>query len=130
MPHVSAYSTILTSSFLHADDCPGALQVLAKSGEWINADMVPGTVVVNIGAMWERWTGGLYPATLHRVVHLAPTFRVSIPFFFEPNFDAPIKLLPAAKRTAEAEGRKVIEPTDGITYGDFLLSKVTSNFKY
>lgn len=92
--------------------------------------MVRGCFVVNIGAMWERWTGGLYPATLHRVVHRSPTYRVSIPFFFEPNFDAPIDLLPAAKRKAAAEGRKIEEPEGKLKYGDYLLSKVTSNFKY
>lgn len=93
------------------------------------ADPKPGCVVVNIGKMWEQWTGGLWPATLHRVIHQSPTYRVSIPFFFEPNFDAKIGLLPAAKRTAEAEGRAVhAEPE--VVYGEYLLSKVTSNFKY
>jgi isopenicillin N synthase-like dioxygenase len=92
--------------------------------------MVPGCVVMNIGAMWEKWSGGLYPATMHRVIHLSNTFRVSIPFFFEPNFDAPVDVLPAAQRKAEAEGREILLPGDGLVYGDFLVSKVTNNFKY
>lgn len=70
--------------------------------------------------MWEQWTGGLWRATLHRVIHRSPTYRVSIPFFFEPNFDAKNKLLPAAIRIAEAEGRELKQmPED--TYGDYLL---------
>ena len=82
-------------SFLYADPTPSALQVLsthpdaiasAKSDElpvekravdgvWINADPIPGCVVVNIGEMWEIWTNGLYKSTLHRVVHRGSNYR-------------------------------------------------------
>ncbi|GMK54273.1 hypothetical protein CspeluHIS016_0108590 [Cutaneotrichosporon spelunceum] len=118
-------------TFLHADACPASLQVLSRSGGWINADMIPGCMVVNIGAMWERWTGGLWPATLHRVIHNGQTFRVSHPFFFEPAFHAPCKLLPAAVRRAKEEGREGELRDEGvIEYGQYLLGKVTTNFKY
>jgi isopenicillin N synthase-like dioxygenase len=79
--------------------------------------------------MWERWSGGVYPATLHRVIHRSPTYRVSVPFFFEPNFDARVSLLPAARRKAEQEGLAIQVGRD-VVYGDFLLSKVSGNFKY
>ena len=84
---------------------------------------------MNIGEMWERWTGGLYPATLHRVVHKSPRYRVSVPFFYEPTFDAVVKLLPAAERKAASEGRK-LQQGDPVKYGDFLLGKVSGNFQY
>lgn len=88
-------------------------------------------MVVNIGAMWERWTGGLWPATLHRVIHKGETFRVSHPFFFEPGFHAPCKLLPAAVRRAREEGREgELRDEGAIEYGQYLLGKVTTNFKY
>ncbi|KAL1409326.1 hypothetical protein Q8F55_003308 [Vanrija albida] len=116
-------------TFLHTDSTPDALQVLSRSGEWINANPVPGCVVVNIGAMWDKWTGGMYPATLHRVIHKAPTYRVSLPFFFEPNFDSNITLLDAAKRTAAKEGIELV-PEPDVLYGDYLLGKVSGNFKY
>lgn len=60
----------------------------AKDGVWINADPVRGAYVVNIGDMMERWTNGLWKSTMHRVVHKGDTYRVSVPFFFEPNWDA------------------------------------------
>ncbi|WVW85965.1 hypothetical protein I302_108003 [Kwoniella bestiolae CBS 10118] len=116
-------------TLLHADPIPSSLQVLSRSNEWIDADPIEGCIIVNIGEMWEIWTGGMYPSTLHRVVHRSPTYRVSIPFFYEPNFDAQVKLLKAAERKAEGEGRKV-EDRGEVVYGDFLLGKVSGNFKY
>lgn len=76
------------TTFLLADNTKGALQVRAKDGGWINADPVKGAYVVNIGDMMERWTNGLWKSTMHRVVHRGGTYRVSVPFFFEPNWDA------------------------------------------
>ena len=80
--------------------------------------------------MWELWSGGLYPATLHRVVHQSPTYRVSAPFFFEPNFTATVKVLDAARRKAREEGREIELDTGETVYGEYLLEKVGGNFKY
>ena len=114
-----------------ADPCPGSLQVLPRqSPTWLPADPIDGCVVVNIGAMWELWSGGLYPATLHRVVHRSPTYRVSVPFFFEPNFNANVKLLDAARRKARDEGRAFPRDEGETVYGEYLLKKVGGNFKY
>ncbi|KAI0078271.1 Clavaminate synthase-like protein [Panus rudis PR-1116 ss-1] len=138
-------------TFLYADPTPGALQVFlqdpglvvqmnselppeegVEEGSWINADPIPGCVVCNIGEMWEIWTNGLYKSTLHRVVHRGTNY--SIPFFFEPNFDAVVKPLPAALRILEGHpererkrltGGKDYEP---VVYGEFLLKKVGANF--
>lgn len=56
--------------------------------------------------------------------------RVSIPFFFEPNWDAAVRPLDAARRIVEEEGgeRPRGKVYDEVTYGDFLLKKVTNNF--
>ncbi|KAF7982905.1 hypothetical protein HWV62_25170 [Athelia sp. TMB] len=102
----------------------------AEDGIWINADPIEGCVVVNIGEMWEVWTNGLYKSTLHRVVHRGSNYRVSIPFFFEPNFDAKVEVLAAARRLLEVqssdkESGKEYEP---VVYGDFLKKKVGGNF--
>ncbi|WRT70399.1 uncharacterized protein IL334_007397 [Kwoniella shivajii] len=118
-------------TLLHADPIPNSLQVLSPfpSPHWIAAHPIDGCIVVNIGEMWEIWTGGLYPATLHRVIHKSPTYRVSIPFFYEPNFKAKVKLLDAAKRKAAEEGKEIKEK-EQVEYGQFLLGKVSGNFKY
>ncbi|RPD62391.1 Clavaminate synthase-like protein [Lentinus tigrinus ALCF2SS1-7] len=140
-------------TFLYADPTPGALQVyinqpglvietdsglppehaVEEEGCWINADPIPGCVVCNIGEMWEVWSNGLYKSTLHRVVHRGSNYRVSIPFFFEPNFDAHVEPLPAALRMQEEDRkiRGITEPAkmyQPVVYGDFLLKKVGSNF--
>ena len=63
-PHKDS-SGLLT--FLSQDNV-GGLQVLSKSGEWIDAPPVPGSFVVNIAQGFEAITGGICPATTHRVI--------------------------------------------------------------
>lgn len=58
----------------------GGLQVLNRSNQWIDVPSIPGTFVVNIGQAFEVVSGGLCPATIHRVISGAET-RYSVPFF-------------------------------------------------
>ena len=74
------------------------LQVKNAEGHWITAYPVPGTFVCNIGDMLKVWSNGLYQPTMHRVINADPTqSRVSLPFFYEPCYDAlvepPMELL-------------------------------------
>ncbi|KAF2652672.1 Clavaminate synthase-like protein [Lophiostoma macrostomum CBS 122681] len=111
-------------TLLLADPTPGALQVLAKDNKtWISADPIPGAFVVNIGDMIERWTNGLWKSTRHRVIHRGNNYRVSVPFFYEPNFDAMVK--PLGKLVQRTGGQAVHE---GNTYGEHLMGKVFNNF--
>jgi isopenicillin N synthase-like dioxygenase len=111
-------------TLLLADPTPGALQVLLKDGKtWLNADPVPGAFVVNIGDMIERWTNGLWQSTKHRVVHRGHGYRVSVPFFYEPNFEAVVKPLESC---VERTGGVPVH--EGGTYGEHLMGKVFGNF--
>jgi isopenicillin N synthase-like dioxygenase len=112
-------------TLLLSDPTPGALQVQLKDGTWLPADPIRGAFVVNIGDMIERWTNGLWKSTMHRVIHRGDQSRVSVPFFYEPNFDAVVKPL---EKCVEMSGRK--EVSEGSTYGDHLLTKVFNNFYY
>jgi isopenicillin N synthase-like dioxygenase len=112
-------------TLLHTDATPGALQVQLKDGTWLAADPVPGAFVVNIGDMIERWTNGLWKSTMHRVIHRGQEQRISVPFFYEPNFDAVVR--PLDKCVAETGGTAI---HGGSTYGEHLLTKVFSNFYY
>ncbi|KAF1912684.1 hypothetical protein BDU57DRAFT_523104 [Ampelomyces quisqualis] len=112
-------------TLLHTDATPGALHVQLKDGTWLPADPIPGAFVVNIGDMIERWTNGLWKSTMHRVIHRGDRYRVSVPFFYEPNFDAVVKPL---SKCVERTGGKEIH--GGSTYGEHLLTKVFSNFYY
>ncbi|KAG6903239.1 hypothetical protein C0995_000134 [Termitomyces sp. Mi166 len=119
-------------------DTSQTVQVGSEKGVWINADPIPGCVVCNIGEMWEIWTNGLYRSTLHQVVHRSSNYRhikevlvlttprVSIPFFFEPNFNADVRPLAAALRLQKSEDRQ--EQRKPMIYGEFLMKKVGNNF--
>ncbi|KAB0679112.1 isopenicillin N synthase family dioxygenase [Aureimonas leprariae] len=75
-------------------------------GSWIDADPIPGTLVVNIGELLELASNGYLRATVHRVV--APTAgveRISVPYFFGAGLDASVPLLRLPETlAAEAPG--------------------------
>ncbi|KAF5012828.1 hypothetical protein FDECE_1117 [Fusarium decemcellulare] len=64
-----------------SQDSVGGLQVLSKTGEWIDAPPIEGSFVINVQQGFEAITGGVCPATTHRVVAPTSTTRYSIPFF-------------------------------------------------
>jgi len=66
-------------------DALGGLQVLNADGEWIDAPPIPGTMVVNIGDLFQTWTNDLYRSTLHRVFNTSLAARISVPTFASPN---------------------------------------------
>jgi isopenicillin N synthase-like dioxygenase len=66
-------------------DSLGGLQVLNALGEWIDAPPIAGTMVVNIGDLFQIWTNDLYPSTLHRVFNATSAARISVPLFASPN---------------------------------------------
>eukprot|EP00041_Stephanoeca_diplocostata_P014946 m.282725 g.282725 ORF g.282725 m.282725 type:complete len:394 (+) comp19862_c0_seq1:241-1422(+) len=105
-------------TIVNQDNVPGTLQVKRADGSWINADVVDGCFVVNIGDMLSRMTGGVYQSTPHRVVNHGGKYRVSVPFFFEPDYNAVITPIDGG------------DPADGICYGTHLAGKITNNFTF
>jgi isopenicillin N synthase-like dioxygenase len=69
------------------------LEVMAKSGQWVDVPPVAGSFVVNIGDYMARWTNDRYCSTRHRVVNRTGDERYSIPYFSIPDFDAVIECL-------------------------------------
>ncbi|SVC13757.1 uncharacterized protein METZ01_LOCUS266611, partial [marine metagenome] len=65
----------------------GGLEIKNSNNEWFSAPIIPGTFLINIGHMIQRWTNDYYRATIHRVIPPKNETRCSLPFFFEPNFD-------------------------------------------
>jgi isopenicillin N synthase-like dioxygenase len=107
----------------------GGLEVETRQGEWIAADPIPGTFIVNVGDMMETWTGGKYKATPHRVRAGLPKGRISMPFFFDPAFECTIR--PGSiKNAAGALDASVAEQMSGkpIRYGDYITHKIRDVF--
>jgi polar amino acid transport system ATP-binding protein len=84
--------------------------------------------------MLDRMTGGLYLSTPHRVaLNTSGRDRLSMPFFFDPGFEARVRPIDglavsaaARDRTARWDGAN-IDAFEG-TYGDYLLGKVSKVF--
>jgi isopenicillin N synthase-like dioxygenase len=118
-------------TLLDQDDA-GGLQV-QYGGEWIDVPYLPGSFVVNIGDMLERLTSGRYVSALHRVINTSGRSRISMPFFFDPRFDAALEPIPGIVPFRERP--ELSARWDGIdlrelhgTYGEYLVRKVSQVF--
>ena len=83
-------------TILNGEDVPGGLQVLTRSGRWIDVRTAPDQFVVNIGDLLMRWTNDRWLSNMHRVVNPPPAegrnaARLSIAFFNHPNWDVVIE---------------------------------------
>ena len=107
-----------------AQDPVGGLQVRNSAKAWIDAPYVPDSFVVNIGDMMARWTNDLFASTLHRVINTSGKDRYSIPFFFDPDFNADLTVL----ATCVGPDRPAkYPPTTG---GQHLLDRIEETFEY
>jgi isopenicillin N synthase-like dioxygenase len=97
-----AHSDYGTMTLLFQDSV-GGLQVKSRDNTWIDAQVMPGTVLyaprhrisdgrVNLGDALQFWTKGLLKSTVHRVL-IPPKQRYSIAYFVEPNPDVVCSLL-------------------------------------
>lgn len=118
-PHTD--SGILT--LLH-QDATGGLEVQDSSGKWVPAPYIPESLVVNIGDLMAKVSGGRFVATMHRVrapqkrpisvdrngIASARFGRFSVPFFFEPGENCVV--------------RPVDDNGEAIVYGEHVRAKM------
>lgn len=79
-------------------DKSGGLEVQDSAGSWIPAPPVENAVVINTGDLLARWTNDVYRSTPHRVQVRpadAPSGRLSIAFFSDPDPDVLVETLPS-----------------------------------
>jgi isopenicillin N synthase-like dioxygenase len=128
---VGAHTDYGLLTILRQDEV-GGLEIKYRD-RWVAVPYVPDSFVCNVGDMLERLTNGRYLSALHRVRNDVESARLSMAFFFDPNFNAalePIRGIRPVMRRPE-----LIDRWDGIdlhnlrgTYGDYLLGKVSKVF--
>lgn len=77
-------------------DEPG-LQVLGTNGDWIEIPPIPGTFVINLGDLMQRWTNDIFLSRPHRVINLNKKDRYSIVQFFGLDYDVEFDAFPTCK---------------------------------
>jgi len=79
-------------TILAVDD--SGLEVKVRNTDtWLKVPLVPESFIVNVGDMAELWTNGVFRATPHRVRNTTQRDRISLPFFFDPSWDAVVQPL-------------------------------------
>jgi isopenicillin N synthase-like dioxygenase len=119
-------------TLLAQDGTPG-LEIRTPDGAWIEAPADRELLIVNLGDMLEKATGGRYRSTPHRVRNRTGADRLSFPYFFDPSWDATVPVLPLDDGSGAAPALRWdgSDPTvfDG-PYGDYLTAKVARVFPH
>ena len=102
----------------------GGLEIKNSNNEWIKAPIIPGTFLINIGHMIQRWTNDYYKATIHRVIPPKNETRCSLPFFFEPDFDTVVAPI---NKFYSADNLPRYKP---IHFGDYLERTFETSYTY
>ncbi|MEE4188056.1 MAG: 2-oxoglutarate and iron-dependent oxygenase domain-containing protein [Roseobacter sp.] len=109
---IGAHSDYSVFTILASDDVP-ALEVLNPAGDWVAAPPIPGTFIVNVGDLMERWTNDLYRSTVHRAINKTGRRRYSIPFFSNIN---PLETFEVLPNCTSADRPARYEPVGAAAY--------------
>lgn len=101
-------------------DGTGGLQTESRTGQWIDVEPTPGTIVVNLADSVQVWTNDRYRASVHRVVPMTRSDRMSIPYFLHPARDAVIEPLPEL-----AEGSSRYRP---FQWREYMRARTDDNY--
>jgi isopenicillin N synthase-like dioxygenase len=103
-------------------DSVGGLMVRDRSGRWLDAPVIPGAFICNIGDCLMRWSNDVYVSTPHKVTSPQGRDRYSVAFFLDPNPDAMVECLPTC---VDADRPARYPP---ITGADFLRSRLEPTY--
>lgn len=105
-------------------DPAGGLQVQNTSGKWVDAVPIPGTLVVNLGDQFARWTNDIFKSTLHRVVNRSGVQRYSIPLFFGTDYQVLLEPIPTCVSPGSPAKYEVI------TAGEYVKSRLEATYAH
>ena len=99
-------------TILSGEPAPG-LQVLTRSGKWVDVATDKHRFVCNIGDLLMRWTNDRWVSNTHRVLNpprelARASSRMSIAFFHHPNYDAKIECIPGCAGDAPPKYEPVL----------------------
>lgn len=89
---VRAHADAGVITILTQDDT-GGLEVMNKDGAWIAAPPLRHAYLINIGNTLQFWSGGRMSSTRHRVINCSGTYRYSVPFFMNPDYETIVRPL-------------------------------------
>ncbi|KAI0754477.1 Clavaminate synthase-like protein [Daedaleopsis nitida] len=99
-----------------------ALQVLNKQKQWIDAPPIPGTLVVNLGDQFARWTNDVFKSTVHRAINRSGVRRYSIPLFFGTDYDVKLEPIPSCISPERPPKYEVV------TAGDYVKERLKATY--
>ena len=102
-------------------ETPG-LEVLTRSGKWIKAPPIPGTLIINIGDLLERWSNNRLPSTRHRVRNETKAGRYSVAMFYDPS--------PRAVVDPRDLGAEDCDDYPPVEAADYILSRNKGSFAH
>ena len=102
----------------------GGLEVQTRSGEWVAAPPVPGTLVLNIGDLLARWSNDRYRSTPHRVTNRSGRERLSIATFYDPDF---VTMVDPAQLGLSKDQTPAYAP---VSAGDYIMGRINASQKH
>jgi isopenicillin N synthase-like dioxygenase len=99
----------------------GGLEVYGRDRQWVLAQRIEDTFVVNVGDLLARWTNERFRSTPHRVVNRSGEERLSLATFVDPQDDC---LIEPVCRPGESPR---YEP---VRCGDYIRGRFDRSFAY
>ena len=104
-------------------DLVGGLELQTLEGEWVKAQPIEDTLVVNVGDLLMRWSNDIFKSTVHRVINRRSVKRYSMVIAWDPNYETVVD--------PSVVCNKEIEPLyPPVRCGEYVLSRFDSSFSY
>jgi isopenicillin N synthase-like dioxygenase len=120
---IGAHTDYECFTILWQDQVPG-LQVLNADGKWIDAVPIAGTLVVNLGDQFARWTNDIFKSTVHRAINCSGGERYSIPLFFGTDYNVRLEPIPGCVSPDSPAKYEVV------TAGEYVKSRLEATYAH